>query len=129
MNRDITEIRGSNRKVELVTPTGDRTGIFFELREPDCPQILQVERAYENALIRARGKLKSAEREKLKTDRIVAGVEGWDFEDEAMTINGEHPSFAESALRRLIRDIPWVRRFLDQEMADEMAFFEASNTV
>ena len=122
---DIADIKPSSRKCELVTPTGEHTGIVFHLRSPDAPEIKAFERKIEDAVLRGRGKLPARERRTFRSDRIIAGVEGWHFEDGAMEVFGEtEPEFSEKILRKLLK-LDWIAKFLDTEMGDETVFFES----
>lgn len=121
---DLTDIKPSAREFELITPTGDGTGIVFVLRAPDSTEVKAFERKTEDAVLRNRGKLPTKERRTFRADRIVAGVEGWKFLPGAMTVNGEtEPEFTERKLRELLK-VDWISRALDTEMGDETAFFD-----
>lgn len=125
---DLLDIKPSGRRAELITPTGEATGIVFHYRPPDAPEIKAFERKIENAILGNRGKLPTKERRTFKFDRIVAGVEGWSFNEGAMEVKGQRePEFSERLLRDLLK-VDWILAALDAEMGDEAAFFENLET-
>ena len=125
---ELTDIKPSGREVELVTPTGEHTGIVFNLRAPDSQEVKAFTRKTEDAVLRNRGKLPARDRRTFHADRIVAGVDGWRFESGAMEIHGKtEPEFSERLLRDLLK-IDWIKSFLDTEMGDDSVFFESLAT-
>ena len=125
---DLTDIKPQGREVEIVTPTGQHTGVVINLRAPDAKEIKAFERKIEDAVLRNRGKLPTKERRTFKVDRVIAGIEGWSFKEGAMEISGEkEPEFSERKMRDLLK-IEWIRNFLDSEMGDEATFFENLGT-
>lgn len=124
--RDILDITPEGREAELITPTGDSTGIVFLLRSPDAKEIKAVKRRWEDTALRFRGRPPAKERKLYREHRLVAGVDGWRFEDGAMLVAGEEkPEFSERLLRDLLK-VDWIAEFLDSEMGDETTFFPSS---
>lgn len=122
---DITSITASDREVELKHPaTEEGLGLFFSLRSPYSDEVKRAEREWLNARLAKKKQVITAEAlEQAKEKQILAAVSGWRFEGEA-NIGGEQPAFSPAALRQLIRDHEWIRRFLDEELGDSAGFFE-----
>lgn len=126
---ELTSIQSVDRKVALRNPqNGEDLGLLFHLLSPEDDVVKRVEREWQNKHL-AKGlksKARVEEFEALQSKRILAQVVGWEFTDPELQFNGEQPEFSESALRKMMKDAPWVRSFLVEETEDVVAFFENS---
>lgn len=123
---DIGSIQASDREVELKHPvTEEGLGLFFSLRSPYSDEVKKAEREWVNARLAKKKQTITAEAlEAAKEKQIMAAVSGWRFEGEA-NIGDEKPKFSPAALRKMIRDHEWIRRFLDEELGDMASFFSS----
>ena len=127
MSFDLSNIQSSDREVNLINPKdGSELGLVFELRSPESKEVQKVQREWQDRKLHPKRRNKAIttdELEALQTQRILASVKGWRWEDPELTFNGEQPEFSEAALRAWVRDYKWIRDFLITETEDADAFF------
>ena len=124
---DITSIAASERPVEINHPgTGEPIGLTVTLRPESDPEVEAVRRKWLNEKLQRRSGRMTAERlEEVQITLITAAVTGWDWAGD-LTFKDEKPEFTPANLRKVLRELPWVKAQLDEALGDEAAFFQNS---
>ena len=125
---DLSAIVAETRDFEVLHPkSGDPIGLTLKLRPYTAPEIKAVERRWQTQALRGR-KFSADQIEARGTDILVAYVSGWawgkDADGEPCTFKGEVPEFNEASLRRVLKELPWLKKQLDVEAGSESDFFK-----
>lgn len=128
---DIASIKPvSERLIDILHPqSGDKLGITVSLMSYDDPRMKGIRRKITNRRLHldARGKhYKAEEIEENNHDLCFTAMIGWDWGEDA-TFNGKKPEFNKSNVISVFTELPWFREQIDEAIADEKAFFTASN--
>lgn len=134
-NVDIAGIKASERIVDIVHPvSGEKLGITISLMSYDDPRMKSVRRRITNRRLQldARGKhFKAEELEENNHELCFSAMTGWSWdkspEGDEVTFNGKKPDFNKVNVFAVFEELPWFREQVDQAIADEKAFFTASN--
>lgn len=128
---DIAAIKPvSERLIDILHPfSGEKLGVSVSLMSYDDPRMKRVRRSITNRRLHldARGKhFKAEEIEENNHDLCFNAMTGWNWEGDA-TFNGKKPEFNKPNVIAVFTELPWFRDQIDEAIADEKAFFTASN--
>lgn len=120
---DISSIAAAERTVDIKHPaTGEPLGLKVTLLPDSDGKVQAARRKWLNERMQ-RGKKITAEKvEEGQLLIIGAAVKDWTWEGE-LTFHGAKPEFTEGNLRKVLKELPWVKTQLDEELGDEAAFF------
>ncbi len=122
---DITNIKATSRKVEIVHPeTEERIGLRINLLPDTDPKVKKVQRAVQDKQFAKRKlKLTAAQLEANSFEQLVAAVDGWDWYGEA-DFNGEKPEFTEDNVRKVLEQAVFIREQLMDEFNNRESFYQ-----
>lgn len=121
---DISSITATERTFEARHPsTQEPIGLRITLRPMSSPEVEKVRRKNANQRLSGRNQKVTAEQlEANATELLVAAVVNWEW-DEGTTMEGEQPECTEQNVRKVLNSQKWIRDQVDQELADDAAFF------
>lgn len=120
---DISTITAAERTVQIKHPaTGEPIGLVITLRPSSDPAVLAASRKFLNERLQRGSKITAEKLEVQKVAVITAAVSGWKWEGDAQ-YKGQQPEFTEATLRTILKDLPWVKAQIDEELGDDAAFF------
>lgn len=125
---DLGDIKPGTREVAITHPaTGEDLGLVFILRSSHHPDVIKVERDWQNSRLRKRNIDITVEQfEAIKIKTLAAHVESWRWDDPKLKLNGEQPEYSVRACREMLRDHLWIREWLDRETGNASRFYEGS---
>lgn len=120
---DITDIKAASRQVKIKHPVSDEEiGLTITLIPESDQKVQAAQRKFLNERIH-RGKKVTAEQIEAGTlSKVVAAISGWEWK--GMVFKGEVPEFTEANVRKVLKELPWVRTQIDTELGDDAAFFQ-----
>ena len=122
---DISSITAAERVVGLKHPgTAEPIGLKVTLLPDSDPKVKAARRKFINERLQRGMKVTAEKLEAQQLSIIEAAVAGWQWEGE-LTFHGEKPDFTEANLRKVLKDLPWVKSQLDEELGDDAAFFQS----
>lgn len=120
---DIASITATERTVDIKHPAnGEPIGLRVTLLPDSDAKVVAARRKFLNERLQRGKKITAEVIEAQQTSLIAAAVNGWDWAGEA-TFRGEKPEFNEANLRKVLKELPWIKAQLDEELGDEAAFF------
>lgn len=120
---DIATITPSARTVEITHPgTGEPIGLKVELLPDSDDKVQAARRKWLNERMQRNKKITVEAAEAHQLNVIEAAVSGWAWGGD-LTFHGEKPAFSPAVLRKVLKELPWVKSQLDSELGDEAAFF------
>lgn len=123
---DIASITAAARTVDITHPaTGEPIGLKVELLPDSDDKVQTAKRKWLNERLQRNKKLTVEAAEAHSINVIEAAVTGWKWEGD-LTFHGEKPTFTPGALRKVLKELPWVKAQIDTELGDEAAFFRNS---
>lgn len=130
---DISEITAGNASVEIKHPaTGERIGLTIHLMHEDSKPLQDLQRKWQNEALKTRGRGLTAEKLEVRTlERLVTATAGWEWgEDEngePCTFNGEQPEFSAANVRKVYKDMTWIKAQVADALTDEATFFRGAD--
>lgn len=121
---DLSAIVPHSRKFEIKNPAdGKGTGLFLEIVSQHDDRVKAVDRAIQNKVLRSRNRTLDADLVQDATlDKLVASVVGWEWTGDATWGKEGKLAFSADNVRKVLGN-PTVRQQLEEELADEAAFF------
>lgn len=121
---DLTAIVPHSRKIEIRNPAdGKGTGLFLEIVSQHDDRVKAVERATQNKVLRTRNRTLDADLVQDATlDKLVASVVGWEWTGNAAWGKDGKLEFSADNVRKVLSNTV-IRQQLEEELADEAAFF------
>lgn len=125
---DISSITPTERPFDIKHPkTGESIGLTVTLLPDSDQKVVTARRKYIDERMQRTKKMTASAYETLQTNLIVAAVNGWEWGKDAngdeCSFHGEKPEFSEATLRRVLKELPWIKSALDQEIGDEASFY------
>ena len=121
---DISSIVAAARTVEIKHPaTGEPIGLKVTVLPDSDAKVKAARRKWLNERLQRGMKITAEKLEAQQLTIIEAAVGDWEWEGE-LTFHGEKPAFTEGNLRKVLKELPWVKTQLDEELGDEAAFFQ-----
>ena len=121
-----------NREVEIMTPTGKKSGWFWTLRHESSSEVKEFMRVYRGQVQEAALKRKGSAQKKLMgdhDDRLrVVQVAGWRFAD-GYDEKAGRPKHSNKEVRAVLDNEEinfFVRTFIDDEVGSLEGFLETS---
>jgi hypothetical protein len=121
---DLSEIVASTNVVEIKHPaTAEPIGLKITLRATSSKEVREVQRRMLNENLKNRGRTLTAEKvEANRLDVLVAATQAWDWAGE-LTFKGAKPEFNAENVRKVYKDLSWVKDQVDDALSDDAAFF------
>lgn len=120
---DISTIVAAARTVDIKHPaTGNAIGLKITLLPDSDEKVKAAQRKCLNERMQRRGKVTAELLDAQAFAITVASASGWDWDGEA-TFHGEKPEFSEANLRKVLKELPWIKDQLLEERGDDAAFF------
>lgn len=124
---DISSITPTTREVVITSPANaEPIGLTIRLRPMTSPEVLRVKRDHTNSVLKNRGKHTAEKIEANTLDTLVAATDGWSWIGDA-NFRGEKPEATPENIRRVYKDVPWIRDQIDAALGDEAAFFRGAD--
>ncbi len=134
MNMNLNEYEKAvatvDREVEIITPAGEHTGWFFNLRHESAREVQDFMRVYRGKVQELALKRKTSAQKKLMAEHEdglrIAHVAGWRWEKGDNAKDGR-PKFSKNELREVFANdkINWhIRQFIDDEVGSLDDFLE-----
>lgn len=126
---DITDIAAKSRVVEIPRPdNGLPSGILVTLLPPDDPKMRFEKRRIDDSILALRQRNKQLTHDILEANAIAlirAAIADWDWSKSELGFHGSRPEFSRENVTAVLKEVRWFRDFLDSELGDETAFFQA----
>ena len=126
---DIANIKPISRTIEIKHPsTGEALGIRVTISSTQTENVKQTRRRLNDMRIAQETRKKTlttADAEKNGIQYIASAVESWDWYGEGATFHGEKPTFSRAKVIEVMTELDWFKNQIDEELADDKAFFEA----
>lgn len=120
---DLSTIVAAERTINIKHPaTNKQLGLSITLLPDSHPKVREVSRSKLNERLQSREKPTAERMEADALDQIVAHVSGWEWLGD-LNFHGEKPEFSDQSLRNVLRELPWVRTQIDEELANDAEFF------
>lgn len=121
---DISTIVAAARTVDIKHPaTAEPIGLKVTVLPDSDPKVKAARRKWLNERLQRGMKVTAEKLEAQQLSIIEAAVSGWEWEGE-LTFHGEKPAFTDGNLRKVLKELPWIKSQLDEELGDEAAFFQ-----
>jgi hypothetical protein len=119
---DIAEIKAASRQVKIKHPvTDEEIGLTITLIPESDQKVQAAQRKFLNERLQ-RGKKVTAEQIEAGTlSKVVSAISGWEWK--GIAFKGEVPEFTEANVRKVLKELPWVRTQIETELGDDAAFF------
>lgn len=122
---DLSSIKAENRAFEIRNPkTDEPIGLIITLIPESDAKVQAVQRKFLNDRIQRRKPPTAEQIESSQLAKVIAGIEKWEWTGEA-NFHGEKPEFNEANARKLFKELPWIRKQVDEEIGDDAAFFQS----
>lgn len=121
---DISSITPSTNELNILHPaTSEPIGLTISLLPLTSPPVRDVQRRITNESLRTRGKGFTSEKlDANRLDILIAATQGFKWEGDA-NWNGEKPEATPQLVRKIYKEVPWIREQVDNALNDEAAFF------
>lgn len=120
---DISSISATAREVTIVSPaTAEPIGLTISLRPATSPEVMIVKRRHTNEALKNRGKATAEKIEANSLDILVAATAAWNWTGD-LNFHGQKPELTPETVRRVYKELPWVRSQIDDAIGDEASFF------
>lgn len=121
---DLSAINPHSREIEIKNPaTGKGTGFFLEIVSEHDDRVKAVDRGLQNKVLRSRTRALDADSlHDAVTERLVASVVGWRWTGDARWGAEGKLEFTPANVRKVLAN-PAVRKQIEEELADDAAFF------
>lgn len=124
---DIANIKPNEHKFEIMHPATDEPlGISVTIMSPDDPRMKPIKRKVTdfNLQKQKRGKtLKAVEIEDNEISLLFGTIIGWDWHGEDVSFKGEKPEFNPKNVALVLKELPWFKKQVNDELDDEKGFF------
>lgn len=111
-------------EVELVTETGLKTGVFFEIASNNCKEAKAVQsKITSKAILMNAGKSKDNPEAgfmslmDMQKEKLCASIKGWKWNGHEWGSLGKDPKFTKENLLEVLK-AEWVNDFLAEQVAD-----------
>jgi hypothetical protein len=122
---DISSITAAERTVDIKHPaTGEPLGLKITVLPESDAKVQTARRKWLDERLQRGKKVTAAKVEAGQLLLIESAVSGWSWESE-LTFHGEKPEFTDANLRKVLKELSWVKTQLDEELGDEAAFFQS----
>lgn len=122
---DISSITAAERVVDIKHPaTAEPIGLKVTLLPDTDPKVKAARRKFLNERLQRGMKVTAEKLEAQQLSIIEAAVGGWEWLGD-LTFHGEKPDFTEANLRKVLKELSWVKSQLDEELGDDAAFFQS----
>ena len=124
---DVAALFVTTQTIQITNPAdGSAIGISVELASPDSPQVMAVQRKWQDRLLSKQGrKLTADEMHEQVLDLLAAGVVSWTWAD-GVTFKGEVPGSDLKSIKAVLSDPAgaFIARQIDGALANEAGFFK-----
>lgn len=121
---DITSIKPAERTIEIKHPVTDEPiGLTITLRPESDLAVQAAQRRFLNERLQKGKKVTAEQIEAGTLSKVVAAIAGWEWKN-GLTFHGDIPDFSEANVRKVFKELPWVRTQIDAELGDDAAFFQ-----
>jgi len=124
---DIANIKPSEHNFEIMHPATDEPlGISVTIMSPDDPRVKPIKRKVTdfNLQKQKRGKtLKAVEIEDNEISLLSGTIIGWDWHGKDVSFKGEKPEFNPKNVALVLKELPWFKKQVNDELDDEKGFF------
>ena len=122
---DISSITAAERTVDIKHPSnGEPLGLKITLLPESDAKVQAARRKWLNERMQRGKKLTAEKAEAGQLLFLESAVNGWNWEGE-LTFHGDKPEFTEANLHKVLKELPWIKAQLDEELGDEAAFFQS----
>ena len=124
---DIANIKPNEHTFEINHPATDEpVGIRVSLMSPDDPRMKPIKRKVTdfNLQKQKRGKtLKAVEIEDNEISLLSGTMTGWEWYGGDVSFKGEKPEFNPKNVALVLKELPWFKKQVNDELDDEKGFF------
>lgn len=123
---DISEIKPTEREIEIMFPNGDPSGIMVTIMSPDDARMKTIIRRVtdKNLELKRKNKTPSAvEIEENETALVGATIVDWNWSKSDLTLDGKKPDCTPVNVRKVVSTVPWFKAQLAEELGDTKSFF------
>ena len=124
---DIANIKPNEHEFEITHPkTDEPIGVSVTIMSPDDPRMKSVKRKVTdfNLQKQKRGKtLKAIEIEDNEISLISAAMVSWNWHGKDVCFKGETPEFNPKNIAIVLKEHPWFKKQVSNELDDEKGFF------
>jgi hypothetical protein len=121
---DISTIVAAERTVEIKHPgTSEPIGLKITVLPDSDQKVKAMRRKWLNERLQRGMKITAEKLEVQQLQIIESAVSGWEWGGD-LNFHGEKPAFTEGNLRKVLKELPWIKTQLDEELGDEAAFFQ-----
>lgn len=125
---EISEIKPSERQIEIHLPNGNPSGITVTVMSPDDLRMKTIIRKItdKNLELKRKNKTPSAlEIEENEIALVSATVVEWDWSKSELTLDGKKPDCNVLNVKKVVSTVPWFKAQLAEELGDTKSFFTA----
>lgn len=126
---DIAATKPVERVISIVHPvTGEDTGITVHLMSIQDERMKRVKRRIqdERMKLERRGKsFDASQQEDNILSLIFHSMTGWEWSGD-VKFHGEKPAFNEVNVKKVLTELYWFQKQIDEALDDEKAFFQTS---
>lgn len=126
---DLSTLTQQKRDIEIVHPvTGENLGVRVTLLPLEDQRMKDLKRKFIDERLRLERRGKGFKAEDLESNTftlLFAAMSGWEWYGKDVNFNGTKPEFSRAKVKEVFEALPWFREQIDEELADDKAFFQA----
>ncbi|UXA66007.1 hypothetical protein [Xanthomonas prunicola] len=122
---ELTTIVAAERAIDIKHPATEApVGLRITLLPDSHPKVRAASRKALDDRLMGKGKLTASKMEQGRTDMLVASVGGWEWKGD-LTFHGSKPDLTDEALRKVLKELPWISDQLEVELGNRAEFFRS----
>jgi hypothetical protein len=126
---DIASLYSDTTTIEIKDPTNSKPiGITVEVRSPESDEVKAVQRAWQDKVLKSKGKDITAEdADNQAVETLIAVVASWEWDDK-LKWNGKKPDNSDAFKREVLssKEGSFILRQIDAAHGEEARFFANS---
>lgn len=123
---ELTTIVAAERAIDIKHPATEApVGLRITLLPDTQPKVRAASRKALNDRLMGKGKITAEKMEQGRTDMLVASVGGWEWQGD-LTFHGSKPALTDEALRKVLKELPWISGQLEVELGNRAEFFRSA---
>lgn len=122
---DISTIVATARDIDIKHPVTDQPlGLTITLLPDTHPKVRAAARKALNDRMSGKGKITAEQIEENQLALLCASVFGWDWQGD-LSFHGDKPEFTDANLRKVLKELSWVKEQIDAELVNRTEFFRS----
>lgn len=126
---DISTIKAVEQRIDILHPGNDeKIGLAITLLPMDDPKVKGVINKLANhRLARKNKKVTVEESESQSVEICATAVTGWEWDGD-LTFHGEKPECTPRNVAKVLQELPWIRRQVDEALGNIAENFRTAAT-